>query len=697
MDPIILLPISALSSLLMAAFLAYRVLREPPGTPKMIKISEIVHEGAKTYLVQQYKAVYSVGIPIFLILLVVALHGIIDIFIPYAFIHGLSTCALAGFIGMMISTKASSRTAKAAEESLNSALRVAFRSGAVMGLSVIGIVLMDISIWYALLNLLYPGLSPVEKALKFSPILISSVFGTSFMAFFARVGGGIYTKAADIGADLVGKVEEGIPEDDPRNPAVIADNVGDNVGDVAGMGADLHESFASATLAAAALGASSLAPYGLAYEGMLVPLLIMAAGVFASIAGILAVRLGRKEDQKALLNALRKGIFTTSLLIVIFSFLVIYFLLGPQFIGLFIALILGLLAGLVIGLSSEYFTSHAYGPTKRIAESSRTGPATVIINGLAVGMESIVIPIIVVAFFSALSFYVAGGVVQESLGLFGVSLTAVGMLSSLGMTLSTDAYGPVADNAGGLAKMADLPPIVRERTDALDAIGNTTAAVGKGFAIASGATTVLALISEYRELVSHFIGSLSLSLMDPIVIAGLLVGASTSFLFCAVVVSAVGNAAQKMVEEVRRQFREIPGLREGKASPDYSRCIKISTVAAQKELLKPGIIAVIIPLLIGFILGVKAVVALLVGALVTAFALALMMANSGAAWDNAKKYIESGYLGGEGSFEHKAAVIGDTVGDPLKDSAGPSLDGLIKLMSTVSIVSLPIVIMFSLL
>jgi len=688
-------PAGSAIALLFAAYTVFKILRQSPGTKEMSDLSDFIREGAKAFLKREYKTVAAVGVFVTLIFVGLAYVGEMSFFTPYAFVHGMVTCALAGYIGMMVSSYANVRTTNAAKRGLNPALRVAFNSGTVMGLAVVGIVLFDISLWYFILNRFYPG-----DLLLITDVMVSSAIGTSFMAFFARVGGGIYTKSADVGADLVGKVEKGIPEDDPRNAAVIADQVGDNVGDVAGMGADLHESYASAILASMSLGTFAFAAHGMSFNGMMAPLLIMFVGVVSSVIGTTLVRLKKKRaSQSSLLSAIRRGVYSASVLSAILSFAVIYLLFGMQHIGFFGAMLSGLIAGAVIGAVSEYFTSSAYRPTRSIARSSLSGTGPLIINGMSVGMMSTAVPILVISIVATLSYFIAGGAVNPDFGLYGISLATVGMLSTLGITLATDAYGPVADNAAGIAEMSHQGTRVRARLDALDAIGNTTAATGKGYVIASGAMTVLSLITAYTALVNRLIApaALTLSLTDPIIITGLFIGGMLPFLFSATTMRAAGKGAEKIVEEVRRQFKEIPGIMKGKAKPNYARCVDIVTKAALKELLKPGLIAIVSPIVVGLVLGPKAAIALLVGTLISAFAIALMMANAGAAWDNAKKYIESGKYGGKGSDAHKAAVVGDTVGDPFKDTSGPSLDGLMKLMAMTSLVIAPIVVRYALL
>ena len=646
--------------------------------------------------------------------------GVQNPWVPFAFLTGGLFSGLAGFIGMRTATFASARTAHAASQSLNKGLKVAFRSGAVMGLVVVGLGLLDISVWYLILNHFIDA-TGTQKLMIITTTMLTFGMGASTQALFARVGGGIYTKAADVGADLVGKVEAGIPEDDPRNPATIADNVGDNVGDVAGMGADLYESYCGSILATAALGAAAFASSGMQMQAVLAPMLIAAVGILLSVIGIFLVRTKEGATMKQLLGALGIGVNVSSVLIAICTFGILYVLQIDNWLGISFSVIVGLLAGIIIGQSTEYYTSHSYKPTQKIAKSSETGPATVIISGIGMGMISTAIPVItiavaiILAFLCAINFDVQHMISAENIskGLYGIGIAAVGMLSTLGITLATDAYGPIADNAGGNAEMSGLDPDVRKRTDALDALGNTTAATGKGFAIGSAALTALALLASYIEEVKigmQHIGETTLqladgttkaiadanildmmdyfqvTLMNPNVLVGAFIGAMMAFLFCGLTMNAVGRAAQSMVEEVRRQFREIKGILEGKATPDYARCVAISTKGAQREMLFPSIIAIVVPILVGFIFGVAGVMGLLIGSLSAGFVLAVFMANSGGAWDNAKKFIEEGNFGGKGSDNHKATVVGDTVGDPFKDTSGPSLNILIKLMSMVSIV-----------
>jgi len=701
-----LAPVGSIMALAFAWYLAITILRKDEGNEKMREIAQAVRVGAKAYLKRQYVGVSIFFLVVFCILLILALNKYLVIFVPFAFLTGGFFSGLSGFIGMNIATQSSARTTNAAMKSLNSGLRVAFSSGAVMGLVVVGLGLLDLSIWYFFLNAyygsynvpawlpqwLYPFLKwafeahplPIgtDKITAITSTMLCFGMGASSQALFARVGGGIFTKAADVGADLVGKVEAGIPEDDPRNPAVIADNVGDNVGDVAGMGADLYESYVGSIVATSALGVAA----GLGVAGVTVPMVMAAVGVVSSIIGTFFVKSQEEASQKVLLAALRKGVFASSILVAIISYFLVKYTLGVQHLGVYWSVLSGLVAGVLIGLSTEYYTSSHFSPTRSIADASLTGPATVIIGGIAVGMMSTVIPVIVVGIAILLSYFLSGGATNFNAGLYGVGISAVGMLSTLGITLATDAYGPVADNAGGNAQMANLDPEVRKRTDALDALGNTTAATGKGFAIGSAALTALALIAAYRDQVGLYGKELTLTLMNPNLLVGLFIGGMLPFVFCSMTMRAVGRAAGKIVVEVRRQFKEIVGLMEGKAKPDYARCVTIATTAAQKEMIIPSLMAIIAPIAVGLLIGIEAQAGLLTGATVSGFVLAVMMANSGGAWDNAKKYIEEGHHGGKGSPAHKAAVVGDTVGDPFKDTSGPSLNILIKLMSMVSIV-----------
>jgi len=709
-----------------AFFFFKQMLKEDEGTDTMKKIALHVRKGAMAYLKQQYKVVTIVFVVLAIIFAIMALFDLQNVWVPFAFLTGGFFSGLAGFFGMKTATYASARTANAAKNSLNKGLKVAFRSGAVMGLTVVGLALLDISVWYLVLNH-FVDVSAGEKLVYITTTMLTFGMGASTQALFARVGGGIYTKAADVGADLVGKVEAGIPEDDPRNPATIADNVGDNVGDVAGMGADLYESYAGSILATAALGAAAFVKFPeIQLKAVFAPMLIAAAGVLLSILGIFIVRTKEGATMKNLLSALGKGVNVSSILIAIVTFFILYALKMENWMGISGSVIFGLLAGVVIGQSTEYYTSHSYKPTKKVAESSKTGPATVIISGLGLGMLSTAIPVItiglaiILAFLSAINFNVAHMLDASnlSLGLYGIGIAAVGMLSTLGITLATDAYGPIADNAGGNAEMSGLDKEVRKRTDALDALGNTTAATGKGFAIGSAALTALALLASYIEEIKialvrigettingvniadatiiDFMQKYQVTVMNPLVLVGIFIGSMMAFMFCGLTMNAVGRAAQSMVEEVRRQFREITGIMEYKAEPDYARCVAISTKGAQREMMLPSLLAIIVPIVTGVIFGVAGVIGLLVGGLGAGFVLAIFMANAGGAWDNAKKYIEEGNLGGKGSDNHKATVVGDTVGDPFKDTSGPSLNILIKLMSMVSIVMAGLTVAFSL-
>jgi K(+)-stimulated pyrophosphate-energized sodium pump len=700
-----LVPLGSLLALFYALYLFMFVSKQEPGTEKMQEISAAVREGAMAYLKRQYKGVGIFFAVMFVILTVISFMGYLPKVVPYAFVTGGFFSALAGFFGMITATKSNARTAWAASKSLNSGLQVAFKSGAVMGLVVVGLGLLDLSIWFLILKYgLKMGISDITAT------MLNFGMGASSMALFARVGGGIFTKAADVGADLVGKVEAGIPEDDPRNPAVIADNVGDNVGDVAGMGADLYESYVGSIVATSALAVAAFHDKGglMQLRGVMIPMIMAVIGVVASIIGTWFVRSQEKADQKILLAALRKGVFTSSIIIAIIAYPLIGMVLGWEYIGVYAAVLAGLIGGVLIGIITEYYTSATYKPTQQVADTATTGPATVIISGLSVGMLSTFLPVLVVTAAILVSYYAAGQGHFE-MGLYGIAISAVGMLSTLGITLATDAYGPVADNAGGIAEMSGLGKEVRERTDALDSLGNTTAATGKGFAIGSAALTALALIASFTEKVQYEslkkIGEITanggtapqwlveasklnnfLDITDPKVLVGLLIGAMLPFLFCSMTMKAVGRAAQSIVVEVRRQFREIKGLMEGKAKADYANCVDICTRSAQKEMVLPALSAIIAPVIVGLLVGVKGVAGLLAGSTAAGFVLAVMMANAGGSWDNAKKYIEEGHHGGKGSDAHKAAVVGDTVGDPFKDTSGPSLNILIKLTSMVSVV-----------
>lgn len=673
----------SLMALVFAAFMFVRVRREPGGNPEMLRISGAVQKGANAYLRRQYKGVGIFFAAVFVILLVMAFCGFLSFFTPFAFLTGGFFSGLSGFIGMRTATMANCRTAQGASRNLNKGLRVAFSAGSVMGFTVVGLGLLDLTVWYFILNMAFGALPDSQRIAQITANMLTFGMGASSMALFARVGGGIFTKAADVGADLVGKVEAGIPEDDPRNPAVIADNVGDNVGDVAGMGADLYESYVGSIVSTAALAVA--AGYGV--KGVAVPMMLAALGVLASILGTFFVKTEEDTSQKNLLKALRTGTYISAALVVVAAYAAIRILL-PDHMGIYAAILSGLAAGVLIGAVTEYYTSDTYNPTRKLAASSRTGGATVIISGLSLGMLSTVAPVVIVGVSVLISYYCSGGSADFNAGLYGVGVSAVGMLSTLGITLATDAYGPVADNAGGIAEMTHMPEEVRQRTDALDSLGNTTAATGKGFAIGSAALTALALIASYIDKVKQIDPSLSmdLSITNPTVLIGLFIGGMLPFLFAALTMEAVGEAAQSIVVEVRRQFREIKGLMEGKAEPDYGACVDMCTISAQRLMVAPAMVAVIIPVAVGLLLGPEGVSGLLAGNTVTGFVLAVMMANAGGAWDNAKKYIESGQLGGKGSEEHKAAVIGDTVGDPFKDTSGPSINILIKLTSMVSIV-----------
>ena len=746
-----LLPLAAAVALVFGWIFFRSMMKHSEGTDRMKEIARYVREGAMAYIKRQYRVVSLVFAVLLVILIVLAYLGVQNPFVPVAFLTGGFFSGLCGFLGMKTATFASARTAHGASKSLNKGLQVAFRSGAVMGLIVVGFGLLDITGWFWILNkfvftpehmehgwqwlgltFVHPETTPHEKLIEITAVMLTFGMGASTQALFARVGGGIYTKAADVGADLVGKVEAGIPEDDPRNPATIADNVGDNVGDVAGMGADLYESYCGSILATAALGA---ALPGLAgdpkAQGMAVvaPMIVAGVGILLSIAGIFMVRAKESATQKNLLNALLLGTGGSSLLILVV--MAVMASLGWVTWGIFGAVVAGLLAGVIIGQGTELFTSDEYKATKGIARQAQQGPATTIIDGIAVGMYSTWIPVVTIVIGIIAAFGFSGGFTEFSRGVYGIGFAAVGMLSTLGITLATDAFGPIADNAGGNAEMAELPPEVRERTDALDMLGNTTAATGKGFAIGSAALTAMALLAAYMEevrlwlgkiadksadgfkqvgdtlfytdnapaaadglnvvqlssaTIHDFVGAYDLSLFNPMLLGGIFVGAMMAFVFCAMTMKAVGRAAGSMVEEVRRQFREIPGIMEGKATPEYAKCVAISTRGAQREMILPSLLAIIVPVVIGMVLGVAGVVGLLVGGLTTGFTLAVMLNNAGGAWDNAKKFIEKGNYGGKGSDAHKASVVGDTVGDPFKDTSGPSLNILIKLMTMVSVV-----------
>ena len=681
--------VGALIALIFALTQAKKVLKFSEGTELMQKLAASIRKGANAYLKRQYTTVATIFIIVFVILLILAGVGMLDNwFIPFAFLTGGIWSGLAGFVGMKIATSANARTANAAHESLNRGLNVAFSSGAVMGFTVVGLGLLDVSIWFHILKYI-AGF----EAAQIAQTMVMFGMGASFMALFGRVGGGIFTKAADVGADLVGKVEAGIPEDDPRNPATIADNVGDNVGDVAGMGADLYESYVGSILATFALGASAYAADGLTWNAMLLPLIIAVVGVVCSVIGTFLIRTKENATQKSLLATLRKGTYTAAVLAAVIAAPVTYYIMGSW--GPYIAILAGLVAGCAIGYFTEYYTSDTYKPTQGLADSTETGAATTIIGGISLGMKSTAAPIVIIGVAIIVSFLAAGGSLTTnaanygelfSKGLYGIGIAAVGMLSTLGITLATDAYGPVADNAGGIAEMSGLGEEVRNRTDALDSLGNTTAATGKGFAIGSAALTALALLVSYVDVVKVKVDTLDLSITNPAVLVGLFVGAMLTFLFAALTMSGVQRAAQSIVVEVRRQFKEIAGIMEGKADPDYASCVDLCTKGALHEMVVPSLLAIVVPVVTGLILGAEAVVGLLGGVTVTGFVVAVFMSNAGGAWDNAKKYIESGTHGGKGSDCHKAAVIGDTVGDPFKDTSGPSLNILIKLCSTVSIV-----------
>ena len=692
----LLAPIGSAIALLFAVYLALKVLRAPEGNDTMKKISSHIRKGANAYLKRQYSIVGIFFAVMTVVLAIMAVFGYVTPFVPFAFLTGGFFSGLSGFIGMKIATAANARTANAAEDSLNKGLRIAFSAGGVMGFTVVGLGLLDISIWFFFLKWWYSNpelaLTAAEQIEKITSAMLTFGMGASSMALFARVGGGIFTKAADVGADLVGKVEAGIPEDDVRNPATIADNVGDNVGDVAGMGADLYESYVGSIISTSALAVAA----GYGFAGVSIPMAMAAIGILASIIGTFLVRTKENADQKYLLNALRKGTWVSGIIIAIASFFLVRTVLGPEKIGIWGSVITGLIAGILIGFFTEYYTSDTYSPTKKLAGMAETGSATVIIGGLSLGMLSTVIPVLIIGIAILISYWLSGGMEVYTHGLYGIGLSAVGMLSTLGITLATDAYGPVADNAGGIAQMSGLDEEVRRRTDALDSLGNTTAATGKGFAIGSAALTALALLTSYIERIKIIDPDFefNLSITNPTVLIGLFVGAMLTFWFASMTMSAVGNAAKSIVIEVRRQFKEIKGIMENKAEPDYAKCVNLCTKAAQKEMVAPALIAIVAPIITGLILGVNGVTGLLAGATVTGFILAIMMANSGGAWDNSKKYIEAGNFGGKGSDPHKAAVVGDTVGDPFKDTSGPSINILIKLLSMVSIVFAALIVAF---
>jgi K(+)-stimulated pyrophosphate-energized sodium pump len=726
-------PAASVLALLFAWLFFRQMMKESEGTGTMKRIAQHVRRGAMAYLRQQYKvvALFFLGMTIVFSLLAYVFH-LQNEWVPFAFITGGFFSGLAGYFGMRTATYASARTANAARRSLNQGLKVAFRSGAVMGLVVVGLGLLDISLWFIVLNYFVPEADATHKMAIITTTMLTFGMGASAQALFARVGGGIFTKAADVGADLVGKVEAGIPEDDPRNPATIADNVGDNVGDVAGMGADLYESYCGSILATAALGAAAfMAAPAMQMKAVLAPMLIAATGILLSILGIYLVRTKEKATQKNLLTSLSLGVNVSSILIVVTSWLILYALQIENMWGIWGAIVTGLITGIVIGKATEYYTSEEYKPTKKVAENAKTGPATVIISGLGVGMVSTVIPVLAVATGIILAYLFASEfvVADMRMGLYGIGIAAVGMLSTLGITLATDAYGPIADNAGGNAEMSELGEEVRTRTDALDSLGNTTAATGKGFAIGSAALTALALLASYIEelkiglqrladkTVNHpavadftkevgdisdatlidFMNYYEVHLMNPKVLIGIFIGSMMAFMFCGLTMNAVGRAAGHMVDEVRRQFKQIKGIMTGETEPEYAKCVAISTKGAQLEMILPSMLAIIAPIVVGLLFGVPGTMGLLIGGLGAGFVLAIFMANSGGSWDNAKKYIESGHYGGKGSDAHSAAVIGDTVGDPFKDTSGPSLNILIKLMSMVAIVMAGVTVAFSLL
>ena len=726
-----LVPAASLLALALAGYFYRQMKQESEGTPTMARIASYVRKGAMSYLKQQYKIVTLVFIGLAALFAIMAYgFNLQNPWVPVAFLTGGFFSSLSGYLGMKTATYASARTANAARNSLNKGLKVAFRSGAVMGLVVVGLGLFDISFWYLLLDFCIPedALNPTAKLCVITTTMLTFGMGASTQALFARVGGGIYTKAADVGADLVGKVEAGIPEDDPRNPATIADNVGDNVGDVAGMGADLYESYCGSILATAALGAAAYIGTGdtaMQFKAVIAPMLIAAVGIILSIIGIFAVRTKENAGMRELLKALSTGTNLSAGLIVIATFSILWVLQIDNWLYISLAVVIGLIVGIVIGQSTEFYTSQSYKPTQKLAGSGKTGPATVIISGIGLGMVSTTIPVIAVVAGITLSYWLASGFdfTNISMGLYGIGIAAVGMLSTLGITLATDAYGPIADNAGGNAEMSGLGAEVRKRTDALDSLGNTTAATGKGFAIGSAALTGLALLASYIEEIriglerigttvlelpnglevmiqeagfTDFMMFYDVTLMNPKVLSGMFIGSMMAFLFCGLTMNAVGRAAAHMVEEVRRQFREIKGILEGKTEPDYARCVQISTLGAQKEMVFPSLLAIIAPIVTGLLFGVPGVIGLLIGGLSSGFILAIFMANSGGAWDNAKKYVEEGNFGGKGSEVHRATVVGDTVGDPFKDTSGPSLNILIKLMSMVAIVMAGLTVSWSL-
>ncbi len=687
--------LGAVLAIIFAVIMAKRVLSFSEGTDKMKTISQSIRKGANAYLKRQYTVVSIFFAVMFAVLCGMAAFKLLTWFVPFAFVTGGFFSALSGFVGMKIATAANARTANACRTGLNKGLRVAFSAGSVMGFTVVGLGLLDISIWFTLLKFVFK-----LDAASITGAMLTFGMGASSMALFARVGGGVFTKAADVGADLVGKVEAGIPEDDPRNPAVIADNVGDNVGDVAGMGADLYESYVGSIISACALGVSAFGTF----NAMALPMAMAAVGIICSIIGTFFVRTKEGAKQKELLSALSRGTNFSAIAIALIALPLVNIILGKgisdfSYIGIYFSIIAGILAGVLIGQATEYFTSDTYKPTKNLAATSETGTATIVIGGLSLGMLSTILPIIIISVCVLLAYFLSGGAASAANGLYGISLAAVGMLSTLGITLATDAYGPVADNAGGIAQMAGLEEDVRERTDALDSLGNTTAATGKGFAIGSAALTALALVASYIDKVKSIKPDISMDLgiMNPTVLIGLFIGACLPFVFAAITMDSVGKAAQAVVVEVRRQFKEIAGLMDGKADADYARCVDLCTKASLKEMILPTIVAVVCPVVCGVVLGVTGVVGMLAGATASGFLIAIFMSNSGGAWDNAKKYIESGVHGGKGSDNHKAAVVGDTVGDPFKDTAGPAINILIKLLSMVSIVFAAVVVNFHLL
>ena len=694
---IIFSALGSICALLFAVLMAKRALSFLEGTDRMKKIASFIRQGANAYLRRQYSVVLVFFACMFVILCLMAALHFLTWFVPFAFISGGFFSGLSGFVGMKIATASNARTANACRESLNSGLKVAFSAGTVMGFTVVGLGLLDISGWYLLLRYVFHlPLNDITSA------MLTFGMGASSMALFARVGGGIFTKAADVGADLVGKVEAGIPEDDPRNPAAIADNVGDNVGDVAGMGADLYESYVGSLISSCSLGVIAFGYIESVDDlsAFAVPLLIAAVGVVASIIGSLLVRTGESTDQMTLLKALRRGTNTSAVIIAVAAFPIVWFLLGKDYIGLYVAILAGLFSGVLIGRFTEYYTSDTYVPTQSLAASSVTGTATLVIDGLSLGMRSTMLPVLTVSGCILIAYYVSGlGLVdgaRNAMGLYGIALAAVGMLSTLGITLATDAYGPVADNAGGIAQMAGLDPVVRERTDALDSLGNTTAATGKGFAIGSAALTALALIASYVEKVETMAPEMALdmSVMNPVVLVGIFVGACLAFIFAAITMGSVGKAAHSVVLEVRRQFKEIPGIIQGTADADFARCVDLCTRASLKEMVVPTLIAVGVPIVGGLLLGPAGVIGLLCGATASGFLLAVFMSNSGGSWDNAKKYVEAGHYGGKGSKNDKSAIVGDTIGDPFKDTSGPAINILIKLLSMVSIVFATVVVNF---